>query len=248
MITALTVIAVGCLPKPQADQTRVFVLTPLPGSGHSSGRVPALQIGLGPVNLPEYLDQTNLATRIANNEIRVEENSRWGEPLRDALGRTLGRDLEQRLSGTRIVAYPWDVARRPDLAVEVNVLRFERNTQGYTEIVARWSIRDAAGGPLLDGRELRLTRPTSSLDDGAAVAALSRGLADLSDAIAADVRTAARAAPSVRATGSSGARRSAQSPASATTWPRFMPTLESDRRNRGELRQGLPPGGRGPTW
>ena len=44
-------------------------------------------LGLGPLNVPEYLNRTQIVTRGNGAELIVHEFSHWAEPLDMALGR-----------------------------------------------------------------------------------------------------------------------------------------------------------------
>ena len=44
-------------------------------------------------NLPELIDRPQLVTRMANNQVRINEQQRWGEPLRRAIPRVLAMEL-----------------------------------------------------------------------------------------------------------------------------------------------------------
>lgn len=55
-------------------------------------------------NLPELIDRPQLVTRTANNQVRIKEQQRWGEPLRRAIPRVLAMELGRKLDSGRIVS------------------------------------------------------------------------------------------------------------------------------------------------
>jgi uncharacterized lipoprotein YmbA len=75
-----------------------------------------------------------------------------------------------------------------DYVVEIDVLRFERDTTGAAELLARWAVRDGRDGEVLEAKETRINEPAGSRTTEASVAALSRALARLSREIAASIR------------------------------------------------------------
>jgi uncharacterized protein len=164
--------------KPRADSPMFFVLSAAPPPPGPAGATPRV-IGLGPIRLPEYLDRPELVARVAPNQLRIAENERWAEPLRDALVTTLRQDLAAALPGDRVVAHPWDSAEHPDRELAIEVLRFERVSDQAVELEARWQLRDGAGQLRL-AKESRIRQATSGADAQAAVAALSQLLSLLS--------------------------------------------------------------------
>ncbi len=174
--------------KARSDPTRYFVLTP---SAPTQATPVPVAVGLDRVELAEYLLRPELVTRSASNQLRMAEYEVWGEPLKDGFTRTLRRDLENELGGATVVAAPFDPATRPDLAVAVEVQRFERVAGEGAVLDARWTVRDLKSGTVLHRRDAHERQPAEA-DGQAAVAALSRDVAALAAEIAAAVRAAAR--------------------------------------------------------
>jgi len=69
-------------------------------------------------NLPELIDRPQLVTRTANNQVRIKEQQRWGEPLRRAIPRVLAMELGRKLDSGRILSVPIDAQRIDALAGE----------------------------------------------------------------------------------------------------------------------------------
>ena len=174
----------SCMPKAKADRGRVFVLMPVasPGPRVSSQAT----VGIGPIEVADYLDERQLVTRVAPNEIHLEEDHLWGEPLRDAFAQVLRGDLERQLGTRRVVMHPFEGVE-PDVLVAVEVLRFEQIAGGPARVSARWTIRNPQGGePSI--HELTVDVTPGSTDPQARAAALSQGVARLSEAMAVDLR------------------------------------------------------------
>jgi uncharacterized lipoprotein YmbA len=175
--------------KAHSDQTRYFVLT------SSAPKQPAapvsVVVGLDRVELPEYVLRSELVTRSASNQLQIAEYEVWGEPLKDGFARTLRRDLENELGGARVLAAPFDPAARPDLAVDVDVQRFERDVGAGAVLDARWTLRDVKNGTVVARRDVRERQPLADTSAQSSVGALSRDVAALAAEIAAAVRVTA---------------------------------------------------------
>ena len=183
-------LAAGCGLGAHPDRTRFFTLTPLrPDEARADGgQTTDLMVGLGPVVLPASLDRTPLVRRTKDNEIGVSGIDRWAEPLGYAFATTLRQNLVVLLGTPRIVLHPWLPGPRPDLAVQVDVLRFEPGPTGEVDLTAEWHVRRVADGKVLVGRLSRIAEPANGKDSDEVAAALSRALGAFSREIAMAVR------------------------------------------------------------
>jgi hypothetical protein len=179
----------GCaLGSARPDRSTFFALA----ASEPDGAVPAgswdAALGLGPVAIPGYLDRPQLVTRVGPNELKLAPVARWAEPLREGIGRALQQDLAAASGARQVALYPWPPTTHVDLAVAVDVLRFEPGARGDIELAARWSVRDTVHGRVLAVRESRLLEPLEGAGYGAEVAALSRALGQLAHEMAAALR------------------------------------------------------------
>ena len=118
---------------PQRDSSRFFTLTAVAES--PDGAAPSgIAVGLGPVRVPAYLDRPELATRVATSEVRFSPNERWAEPLSASLRRVLAQNLATILGTDEIVAFPWAVGTPVDWGVAIDLIRFERTTNGEVKL------------------------------------------------------------------------------------------------------------------
>jgi uncharacterized lipoprotein YmbA len=140
-------------------------------------------IGLGPVQLPEYLDRPDLVIRTSPNEFELSETNRWAEPLTDDFRHVLANDLTNLLGTTNIVQYPWYPGTRLDYIVHVQVQRFEADTSQQAELFADWDLRMSESEVLLS-RKAQLTQQLTSLAGDTVAAALSDDVAQLAQQIA----------------------------------------------------------------
>jgi uncharacterized lipoprotein YmbA len=191
VLMGLSLVGCGTL-SPRSDPSRFFTLTPLPqaeeagtkGAGNPAG----ISLGIGPVTLPGYLDRQEIVTRVAQNRIDLSENDRWAEPLAENFTRALAQNLSSLLQTDRLVFYPWELNRKPNYQVEIEVLRFESNASGDAQLSARWAVLDV-NKKNSQSKESRLARPAKGKSTEAAIAALSEALGDFSREIADAVRS-----------------------------------------------------------
>jgi len=129
-----------------------------------------------------------IVRRTGPNEIAISATDRWAEPLRQAFQTTLQQNLVVLLGTPRVVLYPWVRTAHPDLAIDLEVLRFEPRANGDADVAAKWHLVRVADGAVLLGRTSQIDERAGSPDTDAAVAALSRALGTLSREIATAVR------------------------------------------------------------
>lgn len=179
LLTAMAVLLLGCL-GPRTDLTRYFLLAPATGPASATTAPP---IGLGPVTMPDYLDQTRIAALRGDQEIAFVPDARWAERLGPMLRRSLAALLEGS-AGRPVTAYPWRPDAAPAAIAAVDVTRFDVGPRSAM-LRAEWQVR--TGGTLRSG-VAEIEEPARDTTVVERVAALNRSLARLSDQLAAALR------------------------------------------------------------
>ena len=95
-------------------------------------------------------------------------------------------NLATLLDTERIEKYPWALRTKVDYQVEINVQRFETTSDGQTQLVASWIIRDGPSDKILYASQTTVGAPAGP-DELSASSALSSDLATLSKDIASRV-------------------------------------------------------------
>jgi len=192
-IGACAILATGCsVLSPQPDRSKFYILTPVSDSGAMAASPPStstysqLTIGVGPVDFPDYLRRLAVVTRVAPNRIDLSDEKRWAEPLDKNFTRVLSENLATLLNTQRIEKYPWALRVKVDYQVEVDVQRFETTSDGQTQLVASWIIRDGPSDKILYASQTTAGAPAGP-DELSASSALSSDLATLSEQIASRV-------------------------------------------------------------
>jgi uncharacterized lipoprotein YmbA len=195
IIGIICLIGVGCSPlAPQQDYSKFFILSPLPAAAPGKMTAstspkpdPTLTLGIGPIDFPDYLRRPEVVTLTSPNQIRLSQERRWGEALDKNFSRVLAEDLSRLLDTQRIEKYPWSHKSQVDYQIVIDVQHFETSSDGESQLVARWIIKEGSTGKDLFASETTATTSVASGDTGASLA-LSKDLATLSADIAARVR------------------------------------------------------------
>lgn len=194
VLTAVAWLA-GCARTPpvsyyQLSPRHDAVDTPVPVSA-GQGFV----VGIGPVQLPEYLERIQIVRRTSANHLEIMGDRRWAEPLATALPRVLGEDLALLLGNARILRYPWARFQPVDCQVLVEILQFEGGPEKAAVLTARWSVLDGTGTLLLAEHRSGIQVDAAPGTEGL-VAALSEALWRLAGEIADRLPKTSKATPS----------------------------------------------------
>ncbi len=146
---------------------------------------PKTVVGVGPVNLPEYLDRPQIVTRASGNRVMLAEFNSWVEPINGMFVRVLVENLSLLLATDNVIALPQRRPMRMDYQVEVDVTRFDADLSGRALLDARWRVFGSGGDRLVQEGRSTIVEPAAEPGDyDAIVAALSRALGQMSTAIA----------------------------------------------------------------
>ncbi len=192
LVIAALALATGCS---SAPATRYYVVTPLEGGAVASAAGPSVVVA--GVRLPQYLDRPQLVTRSGDSQLQFQELHQWGGNLAKDLTRVLTENLSQLLRSDAVVSAPHTLRIRPDLRVEVEVLRFERAGDARVHLTAKWWLsRGTDGAPVAGTTTMLASDPLpASAGFDATVAAMSGAYGELSRAIAQAIARQPKAAP-----------------------------------------------------
>lgn len=189
---ALLALAGGCTTSPPV---RMHLLAVEPeGPLQGAARTPPLVLGVGPIEVVDYLERPELVTRRGRTSLALAELDRWGERFEVMLARVLRESLARLLATDAVIELPSDREMQPEQRLAVQILRFEADERGAVELEARWQLFGRSGD-----RPLRLERSViaEAVEPGPGmepvVAAMSRALARFARTLAEAVLQAERA-------------------------------------------------------
>ncbi|OWT75533.1 MULTISPECIES: membrane integrity-associated transporter subunit PqiC [unclassified Achromobacter] len=154
----------------QTPQENVHLATPV-------------SIAIDKVSVPEMVDRPQFVLRTSAAQVRIDEYTRWAEPLKEQIAHVLAADLAQSLPGALVsTTEQWD-QQDQSYRVSIEVQRFESVPGDAATIAALWTVRSAKTGKADSGRTFA-QEPLSSQSYDELVDAHSRALADVSADIA----------------------------------------------------------------
>ena len=186
----------GCLGRSQSP--RFYTLSPITeNKAMAKSDTPArdTRIGIGPIKLADYLDQSKLVTRTGDNRLVKAEFDLWAGALKDNLTNVLAENIGLLLPTERIYIYPWRLSEPMDYQIILDVVRFDGDLGKDAWLVARWSIVGGKDKEVLEVGRSSIREPVTGTDYDALVTAQSRALAKLSHEIVEAIHAAGRKQP-----------------------------------------------------
>jgi hypothetical protein len=139
---------------------------------------------IAPVSVPDLVDRPQIVTLGPGSRVQVNDQLRWAEPLKLAIGRLLAERISSRLGLAQVWAYPAEPGTEAQLRVNVAVQRFESEPGVSASSTVLWTVRRARDGQTRSGRsEARGVPADASI--GALVEAHGQALAQVGDQLAA---------------------------------------------------------------
>jgi uncharacterized protein len=148
-------------------------------------------VAVGPISVPDMVDRPQLVLRAAASQVTLAEQSRWAEPLRNAIPRVVASNLAQELPDARLSVYPQPGSDSADLRVSIDIHRFDSTPGEGVVVEALWTVRGKDSAQ--SGRSL-IREAASGKDHEALVAAHSAVLRRISSDIAEAIRQIPRTA------------------------------------------------------
>ena len=107
-------------------------------------------IGIGPIQLPEYINRPQIVTRNSAHHLDIAEFHRWVEPLNESITRVLVMNLSNNLNSNRVYWLPRQDRNFPlELRVVIDIGRFDGELGNEVELQARWTLFDKKNQPKL---------------------------------------------------------------------------------------------------
>jgi uncharacterized lipoprotein YmbA len=174
------------LTRGRSQTPRFYSLSPIQedqGISKRKGPVQNAVIGIGPIRLADYLDDSKIVTRTSDNQLVKAEYDRWAGSFKNNFTNILAEDIGFLLRTDQIFLYPWRTSLTLDYQVVVDVIRLDGRLGEAAWLVARWSILEGPEKKLLKMNRSSISEPVSGSEYAALVAAQSRAIAKLSQEI-----------------------------------------------------------------
>jgi uncharacterized lipoprotein YmbA len=144
-------------------------------------------VGIGEVQVADYLQRKGLTLRLGPSRLKVDENALWAGSLDKNIQKVLQRNLSQLLPSATFLSYPWEEPLTDKERIFVTVDRFDGDSNGTVTLEGHWSLVDRGEEKMLLGEDFYYTERGEATLPGI-VATQNRLLERLSRRIASRIR------------------------------------------------------------
>lgn len=179
-LCTIAILVASCASPP----SRFYTLSPVAApAGAPAAKSSALAVVVGPVSIPEIVDQPQIVVSTGPNQVSLDEFNRWASPLANNISRVVAQDLVAMLGTPRVSLFQQALNVDADFRVAIEVQSFESTPGDAATLDAAWSVRRTRDAKVQTGRT-SVREPASGGGFDALAAAHSRALARLSQDIA----------------------------------------------------------------
>lgn len=151
---------------------------------NQSDKVSLPSIGVGPISLPVYLENSAIVSRGKNNVLSVSGYHAWAEPLDYAISRVVARGVANELNHEDVWSFPWDSRNRPQQQINLKFEQLDGVRGESLSLRAKWFLYDAEENRVLSTGEFSEVYPLTSSSYPSYVAAIEKALIALSSDLA----------------------------------------------------------------
>ncbi len=109
--------------------------------------LPNVYINIAAVTVIEVIDRPQLVIKVAPNQVQILEQQRWAQPLKNEIGRVVGKNLSTLLNTHHVTNYP-NSSMNTNLAanliaykVQLNVQQFESSLGSNATVTVNYTVR-----------------------------------------------------------------------------------------------------------
>jgi len=181
------VLLAGCAA--QSPPSRFFILGPV--AEPATTRYANLLVGVGPVDLADYLNRNQMVHRDTEVRLQLDEFDRWAGDHGKNITTVLAENLARLLGSDGVLPYPWSSSLDLDYQVVVAIRRFDAGRDNRVILDAQWQLFGKQPQKLLAIQRSHIEVPATDGSQEALVNAQSQALARLGKVIAVAVRATA---------------------------------------------------------
>ncbi len=183
----------GCLSVSSSPNAKFYMLEPMEKDQVSGEfNIPSgVIIGVGPAEIPEYLDRPQIVTKNRDGTLSIAQFDRWGESLDLGLVRLVDENLSLILPGVPLEMFPWNLNIDVRYQVIISVVKLESRLNKDLNLVVQWSLIDLKKKELAFSKRSEFLEPIQPHNYAGLTRALSVSCASLSTEIAHGLSTVA---------------------------------------------------------
>jgi len=143
-IIALCSLLMACQQSPRKN----YYLLSGPSHSTETSREITQAIGIGPIQLPEYLQRPQMVLHNDENQLTMADNHYWAESLDKGITRVLALHLTAWDSSRVLLPFPWRSDSKPKLSLRLHIYELKL-INGLASINVTWELFDNTQKKLL---------------------------------------------------------------------------------------------------
>ena len=188
VLSLLVLFLAGCGSSPPVEYFRLDARA----AAYEQDSAGATMLGVGPLQLPDYLNRSQIVRRGSGSRVLVDDFERWAEPLKSAVHRVVAMNIDRQLLGVVAVPFPFSgqIKARVQFRLIADIHRFDAGPEGEVQLVMQWAITRVGHGLVVPSRRTTYAaRARDAADTGAVVEAMNDVLDQFSRDAAAQLQT-----------------------------------------------------------
>jgi len=172
--------------------SRFYSLTAISGIQKiepKNGAVNGKAIGVGPVEIPSYVDRPQIVTQKGPHQIHVAEFDRWAGSLKENINSVVAENLSVLLSDHMVYVFPWMAVQPVQYQITVRIMRLDAVPGEAVILDAHWWILGKNERGVVQEQRSQIRIPLSGKGYNDIVAAQSMALGELSREMALAIQT-----------------------------------------------------------
>lgn len=187
-LVLLTLLIAGCGTSPNA---RLYILNAMDRGDSISTKTlegQSITVKVGPVSVPDTLDQSLIVSRSGTNRLITDEFNRWGGDFQSDILGIIGENISILLPTDQVILSQEIVLLPIDFQVLVNIREFDGVLGGIVTLNADWTVASKGKDKTIVTKKSVLKEQADGTGYDAYVATQSRLLGELSQQITAEIR------------------------------------------------------------
>ena len=146
-----------------------------------------ISIGVGPITLPEYMDNSSIVSLSGENNVIVSGSNVWAGELDITLVRVITQRFSYSLPDSKVIAFPWDSRNKPNFQLVIHFDDFSGVLGNSAKLNANWTLFDQNKRSALESGSVSFTERSLAAGYDGYTAALNRLANRLADELMQEV-------------------------------------------------------------
>ena len=133
-LLALLLFSSCFIPESNHVEPRYHLLTALDFESNGSKYSRGISFHIREVNIPPYLEDNRIVSRVSNSTVNYREHDRWAEPLSEGISRVAAKNLAQIINTLNFSAFPHRPKQFCLYEASIEIQHFEKTSENQVSL------------------------------------------------------------------------------------------------------------------